>query len=410
MNDRPVRFVRPSSIAWDARSQAPSLLRAVEARAPWVRPLLPRYRREMPVARTCGTFKAKPYIRPDGHHRAFYIEGSGPGALGVKGAELLAADLPDKLRVLGRPPAVLKPSSLEHLAIIEQKIPMAMMLEEGLAQARKAAAFQTAHLARYGELARIPVPLLVYRWGTRDSATFQKRLRPALSKRAGSIVERLARGGLSSMIYYYPSLPLRTLHLAQVVAGAEPRGYRDGVRKMRRYGSFFGELEAPSVIVSRWIELTARMLALGFSPSDLSHWRDGQMLHAQNAVLDGGFVDVESLQPLSEMADDRSFYETFLLTWMDLSATVKRLLTGFADRADVSWPFIDLSPAYLAVPALVGCHVGARLRDRLRAEARLGAEVDSRLFKALGDGGSAADLEGVLAALFDGPPESADRG
>ncbi|MFI5349915.1 MAG: hypothetical protein ACHQ2Z_10245 [Elusimicrobiota bacterium] len=409
MNASPVRLIKPASIAWDVRSEAPSLLRAVEDRASWVRPLMARFRRRMPIARTCGTFRGEPYLRPDGHHRAFYIEGRGPGALGVKGSELLADDLPAKLAALSRPPAVLKPSPLEYFPIIEQKIPMAMTLEEGLAQARKAAAFQAAHLARYGELARIPVPLLVFRWDSRDASAFLKRLRPALSKRAGRIVERLASGGLSSMIYYYPSVPLRTLHLAQVVAGAEPRGYRDGVKKMRRYGSFFGELEPPSEIASRWIALTARMLALGFFPSDLSHWRDGQMLHEQNAVLDGGFVDVESLQPQSEVTDDRTFYETFLMSWLDLSATVKRLMTGYADRADVSWPFLDLSPAYLAVPALVGCHVGARLRDRLREEALLGAPVDPRLFKALGADGGIGGLESVLEALFDEAPERKAR-
>ena len=410
MSRSPVRFLKPASIAWDVRAQAPDLLRALAEREPWVGALLPRLRREMPVARTCGTFRAKPFIRPDGHHRAFYIEGRGPGVLCVKGAELLAADLEAKLSTLSRPPAVLKPSSVEHLAIIEQKIPMAMMLEEGLAQARKAAAFQTAHLARYGELARIPVPLLVYRWGARDVSAFLKRLRPALSPRAGRIAERLSAGGLSAMIYYYPTLPLRTLHLAQVVAGAEPRGFQDGLAKMRRYGSFFGELPPPSEIASRWIALTARMLALGFFPSDLSHWRDGQMLHEQNAVLDGGFVDVETLQPMSAVTDERSFYETFLLTWMDLSASIKRLMTGYADRADISWPFIDLSPAYLAVPALVGCHVGARLRERLREEAANGARIDPRLLRALGAGESADELERVLGALFAEPSGKTPRG
>jgi hypothetical protein len=399
--------VSPPDIAWSLDAEAPALAAALAATSPWVRAAYDGLRDRMVVARTCRAFDAGRIFRPAGHYRAIYMRGpdeqggvQDDGVLAIKGTELFATDLEAMIASIKQtrhPHADKKHSNLEHFPIIEQKVPMALLVEEGLAEARQAQRFQAAHLERYGELAAAPIPLLVIRWPDPVVAAFRDALVPALSERAAELVALRMAGGLGVYVYYYRNPPLRALHLDAALESKV--GAHDGYRG--RLAALEQRVE-PRQVVADWVALVARMLALGFMPCTRASHETGQCLRSMNAVVDGGFVDLDSMQPLSALASEEELVETLLVSLKELSETVATFVLGSA------LPRSNLGPS----PALVSHAVFALVRDELRAameeEARRGAVFDPRLEGVLGRRDLFSGIDHVLAALYPAAPRAAN--
>ncbi len=145
-----------------------------------------------------------------------------------------------------------------------------------------------------------------------------------------------------------------------------------------------GELTQPEQVVERWIDLVARMLALGFLPGRTEHIGIGHCLEMQNAVIDGGFVDLGSIVAMSKVRSERAFLEMLLAAFADLAKTVRHFLLG--DVADVEAEYRN--------PSLVMSATMQRIMPELLRRIALYGPLEPRLQSYL-----ARSQEPIFAAL-----------
>lgn len=349
------------AIVWDAGTSAPALVEAV----PGLAGHLAALRRSVPVAHELRPFAADGFTRPHRHLRAFY-KSVPEGVIAIKGSEPLAPGLAPHFGVLrgfridypARGKSLF--SALEHFPLIEQKIPLAVALDEAREDAAAAETVQSAHLARFGTVARVPLPLLVLRWPDAAVEQHLATLAPLLSKRARRIVETQAEGGFGAFVYYYPTVPLRVAHLPAILGltGHEPA-----------WRTKLAGLTDPAAAIERWIDLVARLLALGFLPGSIESIGVGHCLEIKNAVIDGGFVDLGSVQRFEEVTTPQGFAEPLLAALADLAKTVRHMLRG--DATDVEAEYRNPSLTMLMVLHRLLPALGERVRALGPADPRL---------------------------------------
>ncbi len=388
--DPGVSLTNPDPV-WDCAREAPTVLDALGPPGAWLETL----RRSVPVARSTRPFKSGPYLRLRGHLRSFCFLLPGSGVIAVKGGEILAQDLDQALEAIKGPRAPLREAPIENFPLLEQKAPMALLLEEALDEASLTARFQAAHLARYGTLARAPVPLLVGRWSAAATEAYLSRVEGLLSSRAARVTRRLAREGLGFYAYYYPGVPVRTRHLREDARVNDVDGYGRTQERLKAFGSVLVGPFEPQAALEGWLRLAARMMVLGFFPCSLAQRNNGQCLSEQNACLDGGLLDLDSLEPFDRLTTGRRFTETFLLTWMELSTTALKLLTGALPAG-----LCEAEPARLLLHNIVL----EGLRRQVHAESQNGTGLDPRLVSLLEAGRRFENLEEVLSSILADKP------
>lgn len=398
-------------VRWDAAVSAPAVLARLAADDPAIPRLLDRLRTGIPVPRRFAwSFRSGRYCRPLGHNRAFYLELSDArsakerGVLAFKGTEVAAMNFDELLDGLDdRFDLAAELPMLEWFPLGEHKVPGALLLDEALDEAAAAAAFQRSYLAAHCELANVPVPLLVLEWDGELVHSIQARLESRLSRRAARTTKQLLRGGLGVYLYHYPTLPIRVRQLARFLIDTRGSSAQEGAHLRRSYPARMARLEAitrPAEVVSRWIQLFADMLVLGFLPVTLSHQAVGQCVREQNAVIDGGFVDIDSLQRFSDVRDDHELHATLVQSLRELTETIYAFL---CESLDGPRPGTRGGRAVAGSAAhLVGPHVWMAVRERLLERRAAGATLDSRLAEALVDDGPVHRLDGLLARLFPG--------
>jgi len=266
----------------------------------------------LPVQEHPGPRDEGPLRRPRRHARAAYLEleALAPeprGVLAIKGTEVLAADLEARAEALaGRwnlfeftlggfsrnqwAQDFMLVNGLERFPLAEGKVPLALSLEEALGEAEAAARLQEAHRARFGTWAHAPLPLRVHAWPEAVGARLLEVLLPRLPEKLRRVTRGLVEGGLASYVYHYPCLPLRVSHLRAPDLGRDT-GFAERLEAL-------AEACDPAACVEGWLEVTARLFALGFVATDPAGACRGYALEPQNLVLDGGVVDLGSLRRL----------------------------------------------------------------------------------------------------------------
>lgn len=319
-----------AKILWDIADEAPELLHALNPGWPEINSKLNQLRKQLPCANSINPFCDGDLQRPYRHLRAFYQSSpAGPAVLAYKGSEVHALDRDQHLAVLagfrvdypGRGKSLF--SAAEHFALIEQKVPLALSSEEAIDDARAAAQLQQAHLQRFSGLAHTPCPLLVVQWPEQIRDSHLQALRPILSGRAMHVVENMTRQGLAAIVYHYPGLPLRVAHLPQELKKSPGNNW---LEKLSALTANYDK--SPEQVIDAWIALVARMLSLGFLPGRTEHIGIGHCLEMQNAVIDGGFVDVGSIIKMTEIHSEKAFMEMLMAAFADLSKTVRHFLLG----------------------------------------------------------------------------------
>jgi len=328
----------------------------------------------VPILRDVHEVDHGPYLRPSGHRRAFYVrDGAGAGGvLAVKGTEPLAANFGDFLDEIAAArvgvevrlgsPAVDRTLSraelggLDKFPILEGKVPGAVTVREALGEAHAALAIQRAHVARHGAPARLPLPVLVGRWPAEVTGRVEAELKARMTGRGLDLALAALSGGLGVYVYRYPTVPIRLAHLA--------------VPDARRGADVAGRLAAiarhvdPRAIVDGWLGLTARMLALGFVPKDPRAVVSGDCLQVQNACLDGGFTDVESVAPSGGL-DERALRDAVRRTAHELALDATRLLFGLAAST------VDLRDRLPDLFAIVWAELAARVEADAPVDPRI---------------------------------------
>jgi hypothetical protein len=306
----------------------PALRDGLVEAEPWLASALDTLAVELPLPQSVGSFVSPPFYRPPGSERCFYycpglLHPDGPGrdtgraVLALKGLEPGAADL-DKmlahLQLRSLPPHTMA----EHLILEEQKIPACVGLPEALGEATRAAEVQIAHRQAYGTFARLPLPLLVFRHPDAVAQRWLEQLRTIVSARSFERVEPWARAGLGVYVYYYPTPPSRARDVDSVLQGREFR---------RRTFALMGLCD-PEVTVRRWAVGFIRLLYLGYLPGTAASQRSGICCQPQNACVDGGFVDLDSVTPFDALPDDAALDAGLQLSYDSLLESVAALLVG----------------------------------------------------------------------------------
>jgi hypothetical protein len=311
---------------------------------------------------------------------------SGRAVLAWKGLEPCVFDFAALLAHLRRP-SYSAHDMAEHLAIEEGKVPGCATLAECVREAERAAAVQSAHVVAYGTLARLPVPLFVYRHGEETAARVRDLLRGHLSAAVFESVRPRVEAGLGAYVYAYPSPPMRVRDLDFALHGA-PFAER---------AAALSSLCDPEAAIGRWVATLARMLNLGFLPATLASIHTGVCCQPQNACLDGGFVDLDSVAPISDVKDDTALSAALQLTFESVLKTVRTLLVGASDpRKELTENRVDLHE--------LRQHLLARLSRALGTETRPSLALDPRVARYVTPAADAGELLQRLAAYHGSEP------
>jgi hypothetical protein len=297
-------------------------------REPTLATILDEIVRECPVAETARVFEGGHFERPRGHARSFLLR-LRDGVLVFKGAEPLSLDYREIIEEAWQKREPGRYSAMDHFAIAEDEVYLGLTRRLAIGGAQRTWSWVSAHADIFHELPRTPFPLLVLEIPDGVTREFGEVLLPRLSDRlqvsARQRVERLLREGLGVYVYYYPGMPVRLAHALGSFPGSFGVGTQDGARL---------GFDIDAAVVS-WTDLFARMLVVGFVPTTPVH--TGNCLQSQNVAIDGGFCDVDSLEPIASLPHIRDLAGALSISLVELVQTV---------RSATSLPY-EMTAAYL---------------------------------------------------------------
>jgi hypothetical protein len=336
-DDAIVRRTVPEPV-WDLAERAPDLAAAAFRAIPGLAAVADGLRSRVPIPRRRAPFRDPPFVRFAGHGRSSCVALGDPstgGHLVFKGAEPTCDDYEawldeqaaHRLRIEARQQTHFgsdggveaEMSILDKWAVLEGKVPGAYTLTEALGEASTAARLQSAFVAAYGELARAPLPLLACRWEDERTARVRAELGRRLSPAALAIAERGLERGLGLYVYHYPGPPVRLAHLP--LAHAEGIGLGSRLREL-------GEILDWRETAEGWMDLAARMMRLGFLPKSPASLLSGDCLQFQNAVLDGGLADLDSVVHVDAVKSERELRDVLRRSLLELQKSILTLLLG----------------------------------------------------------------------------------
>ena len=362
----------------DFMGELPALRGALPQLEGWLPGCLELLRQQLPLPSSVYAFVSPPFYRPPGSYRSFYCYpaalrgepaptaspevGEERAVLAIKGMEPASAELDRLLCGLIRP--CYSPHNVaEHLIFEEGKIPGCVSLAEAQLEAERAAELQGAHLRVHGQLARLPLPLLVFRHSSAVEDEVLRVLGRILSRAALAQVIPRVKAGLGVLVYHYPSPPVRVRELEALLSGTP---FRERMFALL-------SLCDPEQIIDGWVREFVRMLYLGFVPGSLASLRTGSCCQLQNACIDGGFVDLDSITRLDDLVDDTALYAALQLSSDALLGSVRALVAGSQDptRGETLELRIDLHH--------LRTFLMERLRSAIQEEAAGGRRLDPRV-------------------------------
>jgi len=355
----------PARIIFNVETAYIGLVKELASKTPTIMPILRTLTAKIPLPQHAAINGEKRFYRLTNHNRSFCYALSDVGnifaspAVVFKGVEPL---LPDFNKVVDwMLLAPFRKSSrvmADHFPLSEGKVPGALCLSEAIRECTIAAEIQSKHCRYYGELARLPVPLLVHSVSVEQNEDCLLLMRRKLAAVAFERIELSLKAGLGIYIYCYPVAPIR--------ADAYGTG---GNRNVMEYVKAYC---SPEVMVSRWIQLLVRLLYLGYLPYTPRNEGFGACMDFGNAGLDGGFCDLDSIQPASSAPDDEFFFESLITSLTIMQETV----AGVASAA------CGLAHSYL-YPRIndfvLWRYVCSAFERALEIEARPGLRLDSRV-------------------------------
>ncbi|HYC90815.1 MAG TPA: hypothetical protein VEO54_16480 [Thermoanaerobaculia bacterium] len=401
-------FSHEAEVIWDVRREAPEVFAQLpDADRAWFEAWCGERETSLPVAQTYRPFGGEQFYRPLGHSRSLYhvIEGTPGHNVCLKGTESLSPDVAEELaQAPQRDMYSLYTNQLEWWLRVEQKAPFAYTVKEGLEEAKLAAAFQADYAARYGSLAKFPVPIRVYRLPKAAEERYRDTLLAQCTPQIRDLAEFVLSSGLAVYVYCYQGSIARLPSLIQPTAGARG-GYRGRVMALQHLGMLNGvDLERT---FDGWLQLAVRMLALGYLPTAYAQDFTGQSVRWVNCYLDGGFADPDSVRKIAEVRSEQDFYQSFWFLVQELASDVAIGLCGWMQFSNGFWSgeFYPGTPYALAASTSI---VWDGLRKHFAAEQSAGASFDPRLSQLFDEGLSVfARLDRVFDSVF--PPQSQYR-
>jgi len=222
---------------------------------------------------------------------------------------------------------------------------------------------------------------------TRDA--LRHHLSPAALERIGPELE----DGLAVYLYYYPSVPTRARDVEYLLDGLDFRA---------RTFKLVAEVCDPEGVIRLWVRGFVRMLYLGYLPGSLASFRTGICCQPQNACLNGGFVDLDSLTPIAELRDDTAVFAALQFSVDALIRTVRTLVAGSSDgtRGESTDNAVDVH--YLSR------YVSSLVEQSFETEVRPGLELDPRIARYFAPPRTYAELVDRLCTYYS--PQTAFAG
>ena len=381
----------------DFVQELPELLAVVEEAEPGLAEAVRTLTLGLPVPPSMEPFAQEPYYRPPGSSRSFYRRltrsdeaGRGQAVIAVKGMEPLSPIFDAALQTLAKP-CYTPYTVAEHFVMEERKVPACLTLDEAVTEAERSAEVQSAHLASYGHLARVPLPLFVFRHTDLTVERVTRALRGVLSDASQAAVAGSMARGLGVYVYFYPAAPVRVTHVEHLLRGRSFAG---------RTLSLLALCD-PDLTVRRWVATAVRMLYLGYLPGSLASLHTGLCCQPQNACLDGGFVDLDSVTPFTALRDDAAVQAAVQLVVEELTRTVSRFLTGGLEdpRSDDDRVRVDRY--------VLDQYVTSLLREAVETERRPGLDMDQRVLEHLTPAQSVESVVARLSTYFTTPTPAA---
>lgn len=273
---------------------------------PWVGSAAACFATKLPIPPSCSTFSSEGYFRLQQHRRSvcFAPQKGEPvrSVLCIKGTEPLAPDFGCALDRLAVSRAVDNGlNHLEDLVLREDKLPGCLLLREAQAEASIAAAVHRRLSDDGGPLARLPLPILCVRLPEAAAESAAREISSRASRSLWHKIHMLAATGLGAYVYWYPNIPLR--------AYQAPPGRRLAI-----------------TMAEGWINLAARLLRAGFLPTTAYSQDRGHCCDRRNAVIDGGFVDMGSVVPVTELSASPDVFIALQMTIWILAGTILGVL------------------------------------------------------------------------------------
>jgi len=381
--------------AFDFRDEAPELCGELFRAAPWLARACEDWRRALPLPATSRAFVEPPWYRPPGSHRCvYYCPASldrnalpttprGCAVAALKGLEPALPELTDMFRGFDRP-CYSPHNILEHLVFEEKKVPGCLTVDEALREALAARMIQRAHLRHYGSLARLPFPLFVFRHRPETNTRIREQLQSFLSEAAFHALRPSLEAGLAVYVYYYPTPPVRVRDIESTLEGLS----------FQRRSLKLLTLCDPERVIERWVQGVTRMLYLGVLPASLASLHTGSCCQPQNACLDGGFVDLDSLTPLDSLPSPTAVDAALEFSMSCMRDSVRALVMGSLDptRPEGGHGRFDL-------------HYLTRYLERvferaLHTESAPGLSLDPRIQRYFAGPSELADLVDVLGTYY----------
>jgi hypothetical protein len=372
----------PAEVVWDVSEAAPEIFEAVWKASPAVAAAVDGLRAGVPYMGSASPGEQGDLYRIRGHNRSVCIALSRDKATSdvvvIKGSEPLLPDFErylDWMRFKGfgawpRP-------MMEHFPLFEGKTPGVVSLDEARKEAELALDVQAAHLRHYGELMRLPVPLLVLAVpdATKERVIGQLQRRmsaPALER----VVPYLERG-IGMFVYHYPSPPIR------VTAVGRPRHMWPASADMASRQNVI------DTMIPGWTRIAARLLWLGFLPSTPLAWRLGAIFDPNNSCLDGGACDIASVFPIADANHD-----AFVMR--SLAEIVGALRVVIARAFGIQLPELAQSYEQDFMMFSLGLWVKRAVERALDAEGRNTLSLDPRVHAVLGGDKSLPELLAIF--------------
>jgi hypothetical protein len=370
-------------MVFDAEQSTPELVDAVARRVPGIRYVMASLRESLPLAPHSGVgpIGRSGFFRIPNHYRSvsFMLPSidagsqSSPGAIVFKGTEPLLGDFPEYFDWMLSTPFRASPLPLALHFPLDMKLPpSAMWIEECIAEQAVSSRVQQLYMGRYGRLARLPLPLFVFRMTPKQNARYEEIVRSRLSDDALRKIKNKLADGLGVEIYYYPELPVRVADLA--------------VGQVRETFKAALGTEQVEETVDRWTQLMAEMLCLEYMPYASWHHGMGGCVDPGNVCIDGGFNDLLTLVPFDAIPDESLFRNSLQLSIKMLADSTVTLVS-----ASIGMPL----GAETEAGALAVSHLTRSIREYVLASQQDGRSIDERL-KRFFDPPGIADVFNVL--------------
>lgn len=355
-----------AEMTFDLRTAAPEVFAALVQDAPHVRDAIERLALDgIPLMPSSAPGEHRRLYRLKGHNRSVCLalgdDKAASDVVVLKGSEPLIADFDHYLAWMTGTQFGAWPRPLaEHFPLFEGKAPGTVLLGEAEAEAATALDVQRRHLEHYGGLMRLPVPLLVWKLGADDAARTIARLEARISAMAFERLGPHLREGVGVVAYYYPAPPVRVHAVGRSAhLWPAPAALASHANLMTR-------------AIPGWMTIGARLLWLGLLPTTPLSWRLGDVFDPNNACLDGGVCDVNSIHPITEATGDGFFVRSIVMSMGGLRMAIARAFNVPLGELPASYEQ-DLTGFYLTD------FVRGAMERALETEARPTLRLDPRL-------------------------------